>query len=114
MCIRDRYNTLVDQQKAQVTNLSSLEKAEGYLLSLIHIQMCIRDSHCNKDEHCETIGKILSEKGSKQVGTLSQETEDVYKRQAMIIFPFNIFKYTLTSLIVFFIYKRIRVVLKGY
>ena len=28
---------------------------------------------------------------------------------AMIIFPFNIFKYTLTSLIVFFIYKRIRV-----
>ena len=32
---------------------------------------------------------------------------------AMIIFPFNIFKYTLTSLIVFFIYKRIRVVLKG-
>ena len=32
---------------------------------------------------------------------------------AMIIFPFNIFKYTLTSLIVFFIYKRIRVILKG-
>ncbi len=23
--------------------------------------------HCNKDEHCETIGKILSEKG-RQVG----------------------------------------------
>ena len=32
---------------------------------------------------------------------------------AIIIFPFNIFKYALTSLIVFFIYKRIRVVLKG-
>ena len=32
---------------------------------------------------------------------------------AMIIFPFNIFKYALTSLIVFLIYKRIRVVLKG-
>ena len=31
----------------------------------------------------------------------------------MIIFPFNIFKYALTSLIVFLIYKRIRVVLKG-
>lgn len=32
---------------------------------------------------------------------------------AMIIFPFNVFKYALTSLIVFLIYKRIRVVLKG-
>lgn len=32
---------------------------------------------------------------------------------AIIIFPFNIFKYALTSLIVFLIYKRIRVVLKG-
>ena len=32
---------------------------------------------------------------------------------ALIIFPFNLFKYTLTSLIVFLIYKRIRVVLKG-
>ena len=32
---------------------------------------------------------------------------------AIIIFPFNIFKYALTSLVVFFIYKRIRVVLKG-
>ena len=32
---------------------------------------------------------------------------------AMIIFTFNIFKYALTSLIVFLIYKRIRVVLKG-
>ena len=32
---------------------------------------------------------------------------------AMIIVPFNLFKYTLTSVIVFFIYKRIRVVLKG-
>ncbi|MDO4308650.1 MAG: ECF transporter S component [Eubacteriales bacterium] len=31
----------------------------------------------------------------------------------LIIVPFNIFKYTLTSIIVFFIYKRIRVVLKG-
>lgn len=31
----------------------------------------------------------------------------------MIIVPFNLFKYTLTSVIVFFIYKRIRVVLKG-
>lgn len=31
----------------------------------------------------------------------------------MIIAPFNIFKYTLTSIIVFFIYKRIRVILKG-
>lgn len=31
----------------------------------------------------------------------------------LIIVPFNIFKYTLTSLIVFFIYKRIRVVLRG-
>lgn len=31
----------------------------------------------------------------------------------MIIVPFNLFKYTLTSLIVFFIYKRIRVVLRG-
>ena len=28
------YNTLDDQQKAQVTNLSSLEKAEGYLYQL--------------------------------------------------------------------------------
>lgn len=32
---------------------------------------------------------------------------------ALIIIPFNIFKYTLTSVIVFFIYKRIRVILKG-
>ncbi|HIZ23661.1 MAG TPA: ECF transporter S component [Candidatus Blautia faecigallinarum] len=32
---------------------------------------------------------------------------------AMIIVPFNLFKYTLTSIIVFFIYKRIRVVLRG-
>ena len=32
---------------------------------------------------------------------------------ALIIVPFNLFKYTLTSVIVFFIYKRIRVVLKG-
>lgn len=31
---------------------------------------------------------------------------------AMIIVPFNLFKYTLTSMIVFFIYKRIRVILK--
>lgn len=31
----------------------------------------------------------------------------------LIIVPFNIFKYTLTSVIVFFIYKRIRVILKG-
>ena len=31
----------------------------------------------------------------------------------MIIVPFNLFKYTLTSVIVFFVYKRIRVVLKG-
>ena len=31
----------------------------------------------------------------------------------MIIVPFNLFKYTLVSVIVFFIYKRIRVVLKG-
>lgn len=31
----------------------------------------------------------------------------------MIIVPFNLFKYTLVSIIVFFIYKRIRVVLKG-
>ena len=32
---------------------------------------------------------------------------------ALIIVPFNLFKYTLTSVIVFFIYKRIRVVLRG-
>ena len=32
---------------------------------------------------------------------------------ALIIVPFNLFKYILTSLIVFVIYKRIRVVLKG-
>ena len=32
---------------------------------------------------------------------------------ALIIVPFNLFKYTLVSVIVFFIYKRIRVVLKG-
>ena len=32
---------------------------------------------------------------------------------ALIIVPFNLFKYVLTSVIVFFIYKRIRVVLKG-
>lgn len=31
----------------------------------------------------------------------------------LIIAPFNLFKYTLTSVIVFLIYKRIRVVLKG-
>ena len=31
----------------------------------------------------------------------------------LIIVPFNLFKYTLTSVIVFFIYKRIRVILKG-
>jgi len=31
----------------------------------------------------------------------------------LIIVPFNIFKYALTSLIVFVIYKKIRVVLKG-
>ena len=31
----------------------------------------------------------------------------------LIIAPFNIFKYALTSLIVFVIYKKIRVVLKG-
>lgn len=32
---------------------------------------------------------------------------------ALIIVPFNLFKYILTSVIVFFIYKRIRVVLRG-
>ena len=32
---------------------------------------------------------------------------------ALIIVPFNLFKYTLTSVIVFFIYKRIRVILRG-
>lgn len=32
---------------------------------------------------------------------------------ALIIVPFNLFKYTLTAIIVFFIYKRIRVVLRG-
>ena len=32
---------------------------------------------------------------------------------ALIIVPFNLFKYTVTSVIVFFIYKRIRVVLRG-
>ncbi len=32
---------------------------------------------------------------------------------ALIIIPFNLFKYTLTSLVVFFIYKKIRVILKG-
>ena len=32
---------------------------------------------------------------------------------ALIIVPFNLFKYILMSVIVFFIYKRIRVVLKG-
>ncbi len=32
---------------------------------------------------------------------------------ALIIAPFNLFKYTLTSVIVFFLYKRIRVVLRG-
>ncbi len=31
----------------------------------------------------------------------------------LIIVPFNLFKYTLTAVIVFFIYKRIRVILKG-
>lgn len=31
----------------------------------------------------------------------------------LIIVPFNVFKYTLTSVIVFFIYKRIRVILRG-
>ena len=31
----------------------------------------------------------------------------------MIVAPFNLFKYTLTSVIVFMIYKKIRVVLKG-
>lgn len=31
----------------------------------------------------------------------------------MILVPFNLFKYTLTSAIVFFIYKRIRVILRG-
>lgn len=31
----------------------------------------------------------------------------------MIVAPFNIFKYTLTSIIVFLIYKKIRVILKG-
>ena len=32
---------------------------------------------------------------------------------ALIIAPFNLFKYTLTSLVVFLIYKKIRVVLRG-
>ena len=32
---------------------------------------------------------------------------------ALIIVPFNLFKYILISVIVFFIYKRIRVILKG-
>ena len=31
----------------------------------------------------------------------------------MILVPFNLFKYTLTSVIVFFVYKRIRVILRG-
>lgn len=31
----------------------------------------------------------------------------------LIIVPFNLFKYTLTAVIVFFVYKRIRVILKG-
>ena len=32
---------------------------------------------------------------------------------ALIIVPFNLVKYTIVSVIVFFIYKRIRVVLRG-
>lgn len=31
----------------------------------------------------------------------------------LILVPFNLFKYTLTSVIVFFLYKRIRVILRG-
>lgn len=38
---------------------------------------------------------------------------DLLSFAMLIIIPFNLFKYTLTSVIVFFIYKRIRVILKG-
>ena len=46
-------------------------------------------------------------------GAVHNSVNSLLSFAALIIFPFNIFKYTLTSLIVFFIYKRIRVVLKG-
>ena len=46
-------------------------------------------------------------------GAVHSSVNSLLSFAALIIFPFNIFKYTLTSLIVFFIYKRIRVVLKG-
>ena len=46
-------------------------------------------------------------------GAVHSSVNSLLSFAALIIFPFNIFKYTLTSLIIFFIYKRIRVVLKG-
>ena len=39
--------------------------------------------------------------------------KDLLTFAIMILVPFNLFKYTLTSVIVFFIYKRIRVILRG-
>ena len=49
-----------------------------------------------------------------EMGTaVNQSVNSLLGFVAMIIVPFNLFKYTLTSVIVFFIYKRIRVMLKG-
>lgn len=46
-------------------------------------------------------------------GAVHSSVNSLLSFAALIIFPFNLFKYALTSLIVFLIYKRIRVVLKG-
>ena len=46
-------------------------------------------------------------------GAVHSSVNSLLSFAALIIFPFNLFKYALTSLVVFLIYKRIRVVLKG-
>lgn len=49
-----------------------------------------------------------------QMGSaVHSSVSDLLSFAMLIIMPFNLFKYALTSVIVFFIYKRIRVILKG-
>lgn len=45
--------------------------------------------------------------------TIHSGVNSLFTFALMILVPFNLFKYTLTSVIVFFVYKRIRVILRG-
>ena len=46
-------------------------------------------------------------------GAVHSAVNGLFSFALLILVPFNLFKYTLTSVIVFIVYKRIRVVLKG-